>query len=49
MTYQLVVTKSFLHFARGDIIAETARISEILSTEHAKSVTKVVLPTTCKG
>jgi hypothetical protein len=49
MTHQLVVTKSFLNFVRGDIIAEAEKVGEILSTEYKKFVTKVALPVTSKG
>jgi len=49
MTHQLIVTKPFFNFVRGDIIADTGKVSEILSTEHKKFVTKVTLPTTSKG
>jgi hypothetical protein len=49
MTHQLIVTRPFLNFVRGDIIADSGKISEILSTEHRKFVTKVALPTTSKG
>lgn len=49
MTHHLVVMKPFLDFVRGDIIAEASKISEILSTEYKKFVTKVALPITPKG
>ena len=49
MTYHLVVTRPFLDFAPGDVIAETSMISQILSTEHKQFVMKVVSPTTSKG
>jgi hypothetical protein len=49
MTHHLVVTRPFLDFVRGDIIAETAIISDILSNEHKKFVIKVALPNTSKG
>jgi hypothetical protein len=49
MTHHLVVTRPFLDFARGDIIADVAKISDILSNEHKKFVIKVALPTTSKG
>jgi hypothetical protein len=49
MTHHLVVTKPFLSFVRGDIIADATKISEILSTEYKKFVTKVAPPTTPKG
>jgi len=49
MTHHLVVLKPFLNFVRGDIIAEAAKVGEILSTEYKKFVTKVVPATTSKG
>jgi hypothetical protein len=49
MAYYLVVTQKFLNYVRGDVIAESARISEILSTEHKRFVMKIALPTTSKG
>ncbi len=49
MTYRLIVTRPFLDFVRGDIVAEPSKIAEILSTEHKKFVIKVALPATSKG
>jgi hypothetical protein len=49
MTHHLVVTKPFLNFVRGDIIADGTKISEILSAEYKKFVTKVASPNTSKG
>ncbi len=49
MVYHLVVAKSFLTFVRGDIIADVAKISEILQSEHEKFVTKVALFTASEG
>ena len=49
MTHHLVVTKPFLNFVRGDIVAEATKIGEILATEYRKFVTKVALPSTSKG
>jgi hypothetical protein len=49
MTHHLVVTKPFLSFVRGDIIADASKVSDILSTEYKKFVTKFALPTTSKG
>jgi hypothetical protein len=49
MTHHLVVTKPFLNFVRGDIIAEATKISEILATEYKKFVMRVSMPTTSKG
>jgi hypothetical protein len=49
MAHHLVVTRPFLKFVRGDVIADASKIIEILSTEHKKFVLKVGLPTTSKG
>jgi hypothetical protein len=49
MTNYLVVTKSFLQFTRGDIIADAAKVGEILASEYKKFVTKVAAPNTLKG
>ncbi len=49
MIKQLVVTRSFSTFVRGDVIADSAKIDEIMATEHSKSVTKVIAPNTSKG
>ena len=49
MAHHLVVTKPFLSFVRGDIIADAAKISEILSTEYKKFVTRIAMPNTSKG
>jgi hypothetical protein len=49
MTSHLVVTKSFLTYVRGDIIADATKIGKILSTEYKKFVTKVAVPNTSKG
>jgi hypothetical protein len=49
MAHNLVVTKKFLTFVRGDIIADANRIGEILSTEYSKFVTKITAPNTSKG
>jgi hypothetical protein len=49
MTPHLVVTKPFLKYVRGDIIANPATINMILSTEHRTFVAKVAVSTTSKG
>lgn len=49
MTHHLVVARPFLDFVRGDIISDALKISDILSTERKKFVTKVALPSTSKG
>ena len=45
MDMHLVVVRSFGDFARGDIVTDAVRITEILNSEHAYSVVRVVLPT----
>ena len=49
MIHHLVVTKPFLDFIRGDIIADVTKVAEILSGEHRKFVTKVAVPDELKG
>jgi hypothetical protein len=49
MTFHLVVTRSFLNFVKGDIIADVSRIGEILASDHKKFVTKVAVSSTPKG
>jgi hypothetical protein len=49
MIHHLVVTKPFLNFIRGDVIADAAKISEILATERKKFVVKVASSTGSKG
>lgn len=49
MIKQLVVTRPFYNFIRGDVIADASKIDEIMATEHSKSVTKVIAPNTSKG
>ena len=49
MIKQLVVTKPFYTFVRGDVIADATKIGEIMATEHSRSVTKVIAPNTSKG
>jgi hypothetical protein len=44
MDLHLVVVKSFGDLGRGDIVTDTARITEILNSEHARSVVRVVNP-----
>ena len=41
MNIRLVVVKPFAGFARGDIVADPARISEMLKSEHANCVVRV--------
>lgn len=49
MTHHLVVAKPFLNFVRGDTIEDTAKVSEILTTEYRKFVIKVAAANTSKG
>jgi hypothetical protein len=44
MDIHLVVVKPFGGLARGDIITDKARISQILSSEHARGVVRVAAP-----
>jgi hypothetical protein len=45
MGMHLVVAKPFGGLARGDFVTDAARIQEILGSEHARSVVRVVVPT----
>jgi hypothetical protein len=49
MTIHLVVTKPFLGFVRGDVIADTAKVSQILASDYKKSVARVGSPVALKG
>jgi hypothetical protein len=49
MAHHLVVTKKFLDFVRGDVIADAKRVAEILATEYSKFVTKITAPNRSKG
>jgi hypothetical protein len=44
MDMHLVVVRSFGDLARGDIVTDSVRITEILDSEHARSVVRVVTP-----
>ena len=44
MDMHLVVVRPFGDLARGDIVTDTLRITEILNSEHARSVVRVVTP-----
>jgi hypothetical protein len=44
MDMQLVVVRSFGGLARGYVIAEPTRIADILQSEHASCVVRVVTP-----
>jgi hypothetical protein len=41
MIHHLVVTKPFLNYVRGDIIADAAKVMHVLAGEYRKFVTKV--------
>ena len=41
MDIELVVIKPFGNLARGDIVTDRARISQILGCEHARNVVRV--------
>ncbi len=49
MTLHLVVLKPFLGYVRGDIIADAAKIAEILVSDYKKFVTRVASPVAWKG
>jgi hypothetical protein len=42
MDIHLVVVRPFGQLVRGDVVTETARITEILSGEHAHNVVRVL-------
>jgi hypothetical protein len=44
MEMHLVVVRSFRDLARGDVVADAARVAEILNSEHASCVVRVVTP-----
>jgi hypothetical protein len=45
MDMHLVVVRSFGDLARGDLVADAARITDILNSEHAGCVVRVTPPT----
>jgi hypothetical protein len=49
MADQLVVTRPFLNFVRGDMIVDAAKVMEIMSTEYRRFVTKISMTTMSKG
>ncbi len=49
MTLHLVVTKAFLKYSRGDVIADLHNIESIMAAEYRHFVTKVTRPTESKG
>ncbi len=42
MEMHLVVVRPFAGFARGDAVTDASRIAEILKSEHARNVVRVV-------
>ena len=44
MQVNLVVVKPFGKLARGDIVTDSAHVTEILKSEHAHSVVRVSAP-----
>lgn len=44
MDIHLVVVRPFGGLARGDVVAETAQIAELLNSEHAGDVVRVLKP-----
>jgi hypothetical protein len=44
MDMHLVVVRAFGDLASGDIVTDTLRITEILNSEQARSVVRVVMP-----
>jgi hypothetical protein len=44
MQVHLVVVRPFGTLARGDVVADTARIREILDSEHVHAVVRVAVP-----
>ena len=41
MNMHLVVVRPFAGLARGDVVADAARIAEIMKSEHAHDVVRV--------
>jgi len=44
MNIHLVVVRSFRGMSRGDVVTDAVQITEILNSEHARSVVRVVTP-----
>ena len=44
MGFHLVVVRPFSGFARGDVISDPPRISEVLKSEHAHCVVRISVP-----
>jgi hypothetical protein len=44
MNMHLVVVRPFEDLMRGDIVTDVERISQILNSEHERSVVRVVAP-----
>jgi hypothetical protein len=45
MDMHLVVVRSFGDLARGDVVADATRITDILNSEHVRCVVRVTPPT----
>lgn len=44
MDFHLVVVRPFGQLVRGDVVNEATRIAEVLSSEHAQHVVRVLDP-----
>lgn len=44
MEMHLVVVRPFAGLARGAVVTDVGRIAEILQSEHARNVVRVVAP-----
>lgn len=44
MDMHLVVVRPFAELTRGDVVADVARITKILQSEHVRDVVRVVAP-----
>jgi hypothetical protein len=49
MINHLVVTKPFLNFVRGDVIADETKATHVLAGEYRKFVTKIATSSTVEG
>lgn len=49
MTFHLVATRPFLGYVRGDIIADVAKINQILGSDYKRFVVKVTSSAASKG
>lgn len=44
MNVHLVVVRPFAGLSRGDVVTDSVRVTQILSSEHARYVVRVVTP-----